>query len=94
VFVIGKDTPQGVKLPYDFTDDPTYQDLADFDTELWWQHDRVLAHSVTNLGLALDYVISERYQVSGQAWTSLTADQVNEVDYALSLALTVFFGAD
>lgn len=93
-FVFGKDTPQGVELPWDFTDDPTYGDLADFDTELWWQHDRVLAHSFTNIGLGVDYIINERYQFSGQAWTSLTADQVNEVDYAFSLALTVFFGSN
>ena len=91
-YVFGKDTPQGVKLPDDFTDDPTYQDLADFDTELWWQHDRVLAHSFTNLGLGIDYVISDRYQFSGQAWTSLNAEQANEVDYALSIALSIFFG--
>ena len=91
-FVFSKDTPHGAKLPYDFTDDPTYQDLADFDTELWWQHDRVLAHGFTNAGLGIDYVLSERYQLSGQAWTSLRAEQANEVDYALSIALTVFFG--
>lgn len=93
-FVFGKDTPHGLKLPYDFTDDPTYQDFADFDNELWWQHDRVLAHSFTNAGLGIDYVINERYQFSGQAWTSLRAEQANEVDYALSLAVTMFFGSN
>jgi hypothetical protein len=64
------------------------------DTALWWQHDRVLAHSFSNIGLGIDYVINERYQVSGQAWTSLRAEQVNEVDYALSLAVTVLFGTN
>ena len=93
VFVFGKDTPHGARLPYDFTDDPTYQTPADFDNALWWQHDRVLAHSITNVGIGIDYVISERYQLAGQAWTSTRAEQVNEVDYALSFALTMFFGA-
>ncbi len=91
VFLLNKYTPHGVELPYDFTDDPTYQDLADFDTELWWQHDRVLAHSFTNLGVAIGYLLSDRYEVSGQIWSTVHADQVNEVDYAVSLALTVYF---
>lgn len=94
VFIVAKDTPHGVRLPDDFTDDPTYQDLADFDSELWWQHDRVLGHSFTNVGLGIDYVLSKRYQVSGQTWTTVKARQVNEIDYAVGLALTMFFGAD
>lgn len=93
-FVFGKDTPHGVKLPWDFTDDPAYGDVSDIDTELWWQHDRVLAHSFTNIGLGIDYVINERYQMAGQVWTSLKAEQTSEVDYALSFALTILFGTD
>lgn len=94
IFATSKYTPNGVELPYDFTDDPTYQDQADFDTELWWQHDRVLAHSFTDIGVGIDYIVSDRYEISGQFWTTIHADQVNEVDYAVSFALTVSFGRD
>lgn len=92
VFVSHKDTPNGLKLPEDFTDDPNYGDLSFLDSKQWWQHDRVLAHSFTNLGVGIDYILNKRYQISGQVFTGIHAEQTNEVDYAFTIAVTRVFG--
>ncbi|WP_405226705.1 hypothetical protein [Lentisalinibacter sediminis] len=94
VFVVRKDSPHGLRLPGDFTDSPTYQDPSDFDTELWWQHDRVLAHSFTNVGIGIDYVVSPRLQIAGQTFRTVDADQSNEIDYAVTFAVTVGFAGE
>ncbi|MGD9388387.1 MAG: hypothetical protein PVI87_09200 [Gammaproteobacteria bacterium] len=94
LFVSYKNTPNGLRLPEDFTDDPFYQDFSDFDTELWWQHDRVLAHSFTNVGFGIDYVLSRKNVVSFQYFTTVYADQANEVDNAVTFAITRYFGGD
>ena len=94
LFVSYKNTPNGLRMPQDITDDPLYQDPADFDTALWWQHDRLLAHRYTNVGLGLDYVLSRKHVVSFQYYTSVYADQSNEVDNAFTLGITRFFGRD
>jgi hypothetical protein len=90
-FVTVKDTPAGLTLPDDFTDDPTYQDPTDFDSEVWWQHDRVLAHSFVNVGLGGDYILSRRYQLSGRVYQTVDVRQSNEIDFAFSVGIAIRF---
>lgn len=92
VFISYKNTPDGIRMPQDITDDPLYQDPADFDTALWWQHDRLLAHRYTNLGLGIDYALSRRNTLSFSYYTSVYTDQSNEVDNAFTVGITRFFG--
>jgi len=71
---------------------PVYPD--DFDTETWWQHDRLVGNRNLNLGLGFDYFFSRGWKVSGSAYQSVWTDESNEVDFAFTLGFTRFFGAD
>lgn len=94
-FLSVKYVRQGLVMPWDFTDDPTYGNFPDgFDTPEWWQHDRLVRHRFANLGIGFDYSLNENYQVSGTFFTSVWVEQTNEVDYAFTLALTRYFGED
>ena len=91
-FLSVKYVRDGMRLPYDFVDDPdnfVYPD--DFGTEEWWHHDRLGAHRNLNLGLGFDYFLSPLWKVSATGYTSLWAEQTNEVDYAFTTSLTRFF---
>ncbi len=66
----------------------------DFDTEAWWNHDRLLRHRFVNAGLGFDYFLNEKYQLSGTYFTAIWSEQTNEVDTAFSLSVTRFFGDD
>jgi len=71
---------------------PVYPD--DFDTEEWWQHDRLVSHRNINLGLGFDYFVSPEWKVSGSGYQSTWTEESNEVDYAFTLAITRFFDGD
>lgn len=95
VFLSAKYIPKGLKMPDDFTDDPTYGNFPDgFDTVYWWQHDRLLGHRFANLGINLDYFLGEKYLISGSYFTGIWAEQTTEVDRAFTFALTRYFGGD
>jgi len=95
VFLSGKYIREGLKMPWDFTDDPFYGNYpGDFDNELWWQHDRLLGHRFANLGASFDYFLTEKYLLSGSYFTGIWAEQTNEVDRAFTLALTMYFGGE
>lgn len=95
VFLSGKYTRKGLKMPWDFTDDPTYGNYPDeFDTVEWWQHDRLIGHRHLNVGIGFDYFLNEKYKVSGSTSTGLWAEQTNEIDKAFSLGVTRFFGGE
>ncbi len=92
VFLSLKYVRKGMKLPYDFVDDPenfVYPD--DFGTEEWWHHDRLGAHRNLNLGLGVDYFLSPQWKVSATGYTALWVEQTNEVDYAFTMGVTRFF---
>ena len=94
-FVSFKWVREGLQMPWDFTDDPTYGNYPqDFDTELWYNHDRLLRHRNVNLGLGIDYFFSEKNHISASYFTGVYADQSNEVDYAFTLAFTRHFDQD
>jgi hypothetical protein len=93
VFLSGKYVIDGLKMPWDFTDDPTYANYPEaFDTERWWNHDRLLGHRFLNLGVGFDYYFNANYQVSGSFFTGIWAEQTNELDYAFTLSLTRYWG--
>jgi hypothetical protein len=65
----------------------------DYDTEKWWQHDRLVGNRNLNFGVGIDYFFSREWKVSGSAYQSVWTDESNEVDYAFTLGFTRFFGS-
>jgi len=95
LFASYKNIIKGLRMPYDFTDDPTYGNYPDdFDTVYWWQHDRLLAHKFANLGIGFDYMLSQNFQLSGTYFKGIWAEQTNEVDNAFTIALTRYWGGE
>jgi len=90
VFLSSKYLRDGLLIDYDFG--VVYPD--DFDTEEWWQHDRLIRHRILNLGIGFDYFLNERYQLSGSYFQTIWFEQTNEVDAAFTLSLTRLFSAD
>ena len=76
----------GLSVPDDF---PGFPDqLTD---ELWYQHDRMLKHNYMNIGIGFDWVLNDRYSVSSNYMTMIWADQVNILEYALTLSVARAF---
>lgn len=91
VFVAGKYTWEGLEFA-DFQDDPLTAAYPDeYDTEEWYNHDRLYAASHLNVGAGFDYFLDENYKVSGSGYTSTWAESTNEIDFAFTLAVTRFF---
>jgi len=94
-FLSAKYIREGLVMPWDFTDDPTYSNYPeDFDNPRWWQHDRLLRHRFVNVGIAFDYFPNQKYQLSGSWFTGVWAEQTNEIDRAFTLALTRYWGGE
>ena len=66
----------------------------DWDTEAWWNHDRLVGNRNLNFGLRFDYFFSRNSKISGSAYQSVWTEESNEVDYAFTLGFTRFFGSD
>lgn len=75
---------KGLNFPDDF-------DVTDLDSEEWYFHDRTIKHNWINAGVGFDYLLSEKYAVSGSWFTMVRPDQVNEVDRAWTLGITRYF---
>ena len=76
----------GLSVPDDFPGFPGQ--LTD---ELWYQHDRLLKHNYLNIGIGLDWALNDQYSLSGNYREMSWADQVNILEYALTLSLTRTF---
>ena len=87
VFVSIKHGTQGLSWPDDF-------DLANLNDINWYFHDRTIKHNFINGGIGFDWIVNDKYMLSGTALTMLRPDQVNLVDLGLSLGITRFFGRD
>jgi hypothetical protein len=83
-------SPQFINDDADFP--PVYPD--DFDTEEWWQHDRLIGNRNLNLGIGVDYFFSPEWKMSGSAYQSVWTEETTEVDAAFTLGITRFFGGD
>lgn len=84
ILVSVKQGSKGLNFPDDF-------DVTDFDTEEWYFHDRTIKHNWINAGVGFDYLLSEKYAVSGSWFTMVRPDQVNKVDRAWTLGFTRYF---
>ena len=65
-----------------------------FDTEEWWQHDRLIGNRNLNAGFGFDYFFNSEWKVSGSGFQSVWTEESNEVDFAFTLGVTRFFGGD
>jgi hypothetical protein len=65
-----------------------------FDTEEWWQHDRLIGNRNLNVGFGFDYFFSPEWKVSISGFQSIWAEESNEVDFAFTLGFTRFFGGE
>lgn len=86
VFVSIKHGTEGLGFPDDY-------DLADLDNERWYKHDLMIKHNFTNAGVGVDWVLSDKYQLSMSWFTMVGPDQVNVVDRAWTVGLTYNFSA-
>jgi hypothetical protein len=66
----------------------------DWDTEEWYQHDRLVGNRNLNFGLGIQYFFNREWGVSGSAYQSIWTEESNEIDYAFTIALTRFFGGE
>jgi len=66
----------------------------DFDTEAWWQHDRLVGHRNLNVGVGIDYFFSPEWKLSGSGYQSIWTEESNEVDFAFTMGITRFFGGE
>ena len=81
-----------VFLSDDASSPPVYPE--DYDTEIYYQHDRVVSHRNLNFGLGIDYFFSPKWKVSGSSYQSIWTEETNEVDFAFTLGLTRFYGGE
>lgn len=85
----------GLVMPWSFSDDPTYSDYPDaYDTEEWYNHDRVLANRNLNAGVAFNYFFNEKYSVSGSFYKGVWAEQSSKPDRAFTLGFARHFGQE
>lgn len=81
-FVLHKDG-DGLVFPDDFPPPRT--------NEMWFQHDRLVKHNYTNVGVGLDWSMSEKYSVSTSVMTMTRAEQVHKMQYALTVGISRSF---
>lgn len=84
VFMLYRDA-KGLNFPTDF---PPPAERTD---EQWYQHDRLVKHSFTNFGAGLDWSINELYSVNSTVMTMSRANQIHDVEYAISVGVTRSF---
>jgi hypothetical protein len=86
IFVSIKHGTKGLDFPDDF-------DLNALNDKAFYYHDRTIKHNYVNGGIGFDWIMNDRYMLSGSALTMLNPDQVNIIDIGLSLGITRFFSA-
>jgi hypothetical protein len=81
VFVSIKHGTEGLDWPDDY-------DITALNDQKWYYHDRMIKHNFINGGVGFDWILNDRYQLSGSWFTMLRPDQVNKIDYAYTLGMT------
>ncbi|MDX1498313.1 MAG: hypothetical protein R3176_00350 [Woeseiaceae bacterium] len=84
LFVSVKHGTKGLDWPDDF-------DLANLDSAEFYYHDRTIKHNWVNAGVGFDFIVTDRYQVTGTWFKMVDPEQVNIVDRAWTLGVTRFF---
>lgn len=82
IFLLHKDG-HGLTFPDDFPTPRT--------TEMWYQHDRLVKHNYTNVGVGLDWAVNDKYRVSSSLMTMARAEQVHIMKYAVTVGLSRSF---
>jgi hypothetical protein len=97
-FLSLKYTRDGVSLisPIFINENATFPPVYpnDWDTEEWWNHDRLIGNRNLNLGISFDYFFSPEWKVSGSGYQSVWTEESTDIDYAFTIALTRFFGGE
>lgn len=84
VFVNKKQSNKGLSFPGDF-------DVTALNDEAFYFHDRTIKHNFVNGGIGFDWVVNDKYLLSGSWMTMLDPDQVNTVEFGYSLAISRSF---
>lgn len=88
IFITHRNAPNALSFPEDFTDDFTFSTYEDFDNEHWYQHDRTLKHNYINAGFGFDYLVNDRWYMSATYFQTIKPEDVAEVEYAFTFAMT------
>jgi hypothetical protein len=83
VFVTARRAPNALSYPEDFE---PYEEK--YDNENGWRHDQTIKHEFVNAGIGFDYIVSERYAISGTYYRTIDAENLLEVDRAFNFGLT------
>lgn len=59
-----------------------------YDSEVGWHHDQTLKHNFVDAGIGVDYLISNRWDIAAKYYTTIDAEDVLKIDYAITFALT------
>lgn len=82
VFALVKEG-NGLDFPDDFPPPRT--------DERWYQHDRIVKHNYVIAGVGLDWLLSDRYEISASLMRMTHAEVIHIMDYAIDLTLSRSF---
>lgn len=85
LFVSTKYGSEGLDWPDDFN-------LGNLDSAEFYNHDRTIKHNWVNAGFGFDFILNDKYQLTGSWFKMVDPDQVNTVDRAWTLAIFRSFG--
>ena len=60
-------------------------------TEMWYQHDRLVKHNYGNVGVGVDWAMDDGYHVSTSIMTMVWAEQVHKMDAAFAISVSKSF---
>lgn len=84
IYISGREAPNAIKGEY-------IDNVVGWDSEYGWRHDQILKHSFINAGIGADYLVSERYSISGTYYRSIRSDNIYELEAAFTIGLTYNF---
>ena len=87
IFLSIKHGTKGLDFPDDF-------DLNALNDEAFYYHDRTIKHNFVNGGFGFDWIMNDRYVLTGSWLTMLNPDQVNIIDFGFSLGITRRFSGE
>ena len=80
IFLTSRHAPNALKYPEDFE---PYEEK--YDNENGWRHDQTIKHEFINAGVGFDYIVNERYGISGTYYWTIDAENLLEIDEAFTL---------
>jgi hypothetical protein len=83
VFLVQRIAPNALSFPEDFP--------LGFDNEHFYEHDRTLKHDFLNGGIGVNYIVNDRYAILANVFKTFEADNVVEIEFAVTLGLNYRF---